>query len=155
MSKYTYNSTLQGKHKAFNQNMFNRYDIPARNIVKAALGEFVTDNPDQYKQDLIITDETYKYKYIELQVCATWIGDKFPYDHVFIYERKCHYGNDTLFMTLNKEMTRGYIFDAESFKNVKPRRFKKYCREFIYDIPWYRIMSIYTDTLTPEIIKMY
>lgn len=155
MSKYIFDNTIQGKHKAFDQCMFDKYDAPAREIIKEALKEFVIDNPDQYKQDLIITDETYKYKYIELQVCASWLGDKFPYEKVFVYERKCHYGEDTLFITLNRNMTCGYIFDAKSFRESKPRRFKKYSREFVYDIPWNRIMPIIINNLTPDIIKLY
>ena len=128
------------KHKSFSQELLDKYDLPAREKIKEKLGEFVIDNPNPYKQDLIITKEDYKYKYIELQVCTAWVGEKIPYKNVYVFERKGCYGEDTLFITLNKFLTKIYIFDATSFKNSKPRRIKKYSREYIYDIPWNRIM---------------
>lgn len=155
MSKYIYNSSLQGKHKAFDKSLFERYDVPARTKIKTILGEFIIDNPDQYKQDLIINDNECKYKYIELQVCSNWIGETYPFDKVFVYERKCVYGDDTLFLTLNHDLSRGYVFGAKSLKDSKPRRIKKYGREFVYDIPWNKIMPVLIEELTPEIIKMY
>lgn len=155
MSKYIYNNSLQGKHKVFDQCLFNKYDVPARTKVKDILKEFVIDNPDQYKQDLIINDIECKYKYIELQVCASWIGDTYPFEKVFIYERKSVYGEDTLFLTLNHDLSRGYVFSAKSFKDTKPRRIKKYAREYVYDIPWNKIMPVLIEELTPDIIKMY
>ena len=155
MSKFIPNNKLQGKHKAFDQHLFEKYDIPARDAIKKVLGNFVIDNPDQYKQDLIICDETYKYKYIELQVCSNWIGETYPYDKVYVYERKGFYGEDTLFITLNKTLSKGYVFDCASFKNSKPRRFKKFSREFVYDIPWNKIMPITIKNLTIELLKLY
>jgi|688.fasta_scaffold187561_3 hypothetical protein len=155
MSKYVYDPRLQGKHSAFNQHLFEKYDIPARDKIKKILGDFVSDNPDIYKQDLLITDNDCRYKYIELQVCSGWIGDTYPYDKVYIYERKCHYGDDTLFLTLNHDMSRGYIFSGKNIKDLQPRRIKKYAREFVYDIPWHRIMPVIIEDLTPDIIKLY
>ena len=155
MSKYVYDNSLQGKHKAFDQRLFDKYDAPARTRLKTILGEFVSDNPDQYKQDLIINDRECKYKYIEIQVCATWIGDNYPFEKVFIYERKSHYGEDTLFLTLNHDMSRGYVFNFKNIKEIKPRRLKKYSREFVYDVPWNRIMPILIEDLTSDTIKMY
>ena len=155
MSKYITDNDLIGKHSKFNQELFEKYDTPARNVVKNALGEFVVDNPDKYHQDLIITDEHFKYKYIELQVCSNWVNERFPFDNVYVYERKCHYHNDTLFITLNKAMTKGVLFDAKSFKNNKPRRIKKYSREFVYDVPWNKILPFSIDDLTPQLIGLY
>lgn len=146
---------LCGIRKKFNPNMFEKYDIPARNIIKEKLGDFVQDNPDIYQQDLIITEQDFKYKFIEIQVCINWIDDKYPYDTVTVYERKGHYGNDTLFITLNKPMTKCFIFDAKSIQAVQPRRLKKYSREYVYDIPWNRVLPIFVDHLGPDDIKIY
>jgi len=63
-TKYVHNSTLIGAHRRFNDVMYNKYDTPARNIIKKQLGDFVKDNPDIYGQDLIITSPTCKYKYL-------------------------------------------------------------------------------------------
>ena len=155
MGKYIYDPRLKGKHSAFNEELFKKYDIPARDRIKRALGDFVIDNPDIYKQDLIVTDETFKYKYIELQVCTGWIGNTFPFSKVYIYERKSCYDNDTLFITLNHDLSNCYVFDAASFKGTEPRRIKKYAREYVYDIPWNRIMPVPTNLLTENSLRMY
>ena len=155
MSKYIYDSSLKGKHSKFNQDLYEKYDLPAREKIKKALGDFVIDNPDLYGQDLVITKKDCKYKYIELQVCTTWVGEKFPFDNVYIYERKNRYGPDTLFITLDRHMTRGYIFDGASYDDIEPKRIKKYSREYIYSIRWNRVMPIIIDTLTEDDIHMY
>ena len=154
MGKYITDSSLQGKHHRFDKKLHEKYDIPARNKLKEALKDFIMDNPDPYKQDLIICGNC-SYKYIEVQVCTKWVGDIFPYPYVYVFERKKHYDNDTLFITLNKNLTKGYIFNAASFKNSKPRRLKKYSREYVYDIPWYRLLPFCIELLDPELIKMY
>src|SRR5947209_7602699 len=80
---------LKGKIKKFDQKLFDKYDIPARTIVKEKLGALVYDNPDIYGQDLVLNDKECKYKYIELQVCASWItDDDYPFKKPFVYERK-------------------------------------------------------------------
>lgn len=157
MKIYLDDPNLVGKRRRFDENMFLKYDIPAREKIKEKLNDFVVDNPDIYQQDLIIKDDSNqcKYKYIEIQVCANWFYEKYPFPKVFVYERKGKYDLDTLFITLNKSLTRGYIFDAKSFKDSKPRRLKKYCREFVYDIPWNRIMPFHIDCLDKETILNY
>jgi hypothetical protein len=162
MKNYYKDDAIPGMRHRFDQKMHDKYDIPARENVKKALGDFVKDHPNPYKQDLIITSPTCKYKYLELQVCSNWISpidDKYdtyyPYKNVWIYARKSLYGDDTLFLTLNKGMTKGYLFDAQSIKDVKPRRLKKYSREFVYDIPWNRVMKVSLDELNKEIIELY
>jgi hypothetical protein len=155
MSKYTYDPSLIGKHCRFNQRLHDKYDIPARAVIRGALGAFVSDNPDIYAQDLIINDPGFKYQYIEIQVCTMWTCDKYPYEFVNVYERKHKYPENTLFITLNKKMDAGYIFDAKSFKNQKPQRIKKYGREFVYNIPWNLVMNFNIQDLTPDLIKMY
>jgi len=143
---------MVGKRNAFDQEMFDKYDVPARTIIKKALGEFVIDNPDIYQQDLIVTDGECRYKFIELQVFTYWTDQQYP-DELFVYERKAKYELDTLFITLNKDMTMCLIFDAQSFKYSKPRRLKKYSREFVYDVPKHRIIVIEVKLLTPKFIK--
>jgi hypothetical protein len=154
MGKYIENTSLVGKHKAFNIEQFEKYDPPAREKIKQALGDFIEDNPDIYKQDFVVKDPEFKYKYIEIQVCAGWI-DEYPHDKVYIYERKYQYEDDTLFITLNKTLTKGFIFDKSGFKNTKPRRIKKYSREFVYDIPWNKIMPINLAEFDVDIIKLF
>lgn len=158
MSKYIYDPNLVGKHSRFNKELCDKYDLPAREKIIKVLGEdFVKNNPDDKKQDLIIISnkEGFKYKYIELQVCTNWTSDKFPYPNVYIYERKKIYGNDTLFITLNRNMTKGFLFDGDSYDINLPQRLKKYSREYIYPIKWSKVMPIIIDTLTKEDLEVY
>lgn len=145
---------IQGKTKAFEERLLEKYDEPAREKVKNALGDIVADNPDVYAQDLIITSNRCNYRFLELQVCAQWINDNFPYPNVYIYARKIKYDSDTLFLTLNRDMTMGYLFDTRLLKkeNRKPRRFKKYSREFVYDIPWHQVLKIHLSNVDQETV---
>jgi hypothetical protein len=156
MKKYVNDKNLVGKRSVFCQQQFDKYDIPAREKIKNALCDFVLDNPDIYQQDLLITDTEYtKYKFIEIQVFTYWNDNTIPSCGVFVYERKAKYDEDTLFITLNKNMNTCLIFDAQSFKFSKPRRLKKYSREYVYDIPMNRILTVSLDKLTPKFIKTF
>lgn len=149
MSKLKEYYGVQGKVKCFDDNLLQKFDVPARDKVKEVLGEFVADNPDQFGQDLLFTSNKCKYKYLELQVCAQWVNEKYPYDKLYIYARKIKYDKDTLFMTLSRNLKWGYLFDTQKIKKEEntPRRFKKYSREFVYDIPWHHSVPITMDTL--------
>lgn len=153
--KLIYDHRIQSQRSKFSKKLFDKYDIPARQKLKEVLGDFIEDNPDQYKQDFIIKSDICKYKYLEVQVCAGWINEKYPMDTLWVYSRKSVYPSDTLFITLSKNLKYGYIFDADSFKDVKPRRLKKYSREMVYDIPWGRLMKIFIETLDKETIELY
>lgn len=153
--KFFRNHKLKGQHKRFNTKLHNRYDIPARNILKEKLEDFLVDNPDEYQQDMIINSKKCKYRYLEIQVCSIWEKREYPFPSVFVYERKAKYGNDTLFITLNRFMTRGLIFDRKSFQDSKPRRLKKYSREFVYDVPWRNVVQVEIEHLDKETFEMY
>ena len=153
--KYTDQSDLKGKRRIFSQAMLEKYDLPARAIIKEKLGDFVIDNPDEFQQDMIITDKNCKYKYLEIQVISQWKTDKYPYPTLYMYERKAKYGNDTLFLTLNTKFDKGFLFDRKSIEGKAPRRLVKYHREFVYDVPWNMVMTIDIETLTPDIINIY
>lgn len=153
-AKYKNDPNLKGKRHIFDKKMHERYDIPARNRIKEVLGDIVIDNPDIYQQDMIIKLKNCKYKYLELQVCADWVIDKFPYPKLYVYERKAKYGKDTLYLTFNRFLDQGKLFDRESFPD-KPRRLKKYSREFVYDIPEYRIMDVVIDDMNKDTFKIY
>lgn len=143
-----------GKKNKFSQNLFDKYDIPARKKLLDQLGNILSENPDQYGPDLIINSNDCKYKYLEVQVCATWI-DNYPFEKVFVYERKGRYKTDTMFITLDKHFTKGFIFDTKNIEKIKPRRLKKYSREYVYDIPWPRCMSVDVKFLDKETLDMY
>ena len=146
----------KGKIHKFDNRLFEKYDIPARNKIKECLNSYICDNPDIYGADMIInSDKNIKYKYLEIQVCTRWTDIKFPFEKLYIWERKKKYNNDTLFITFNKDLTMGYLFDLSKVDKDNPRRLKKYSREYVYDIPWNQAMLIYTDTLTSNIIDEF
>lgn len=144
-----------GKHKHFDEKLFDKFDKPAREKIKTIFPEYVEDNPDPYGQDLILKIPECKYNFLELQICASWEKEKYPFEKLFVYARKNKYDNDTLFLTMNRFLTRGYLFDAESFKNTKPRRLKKYSREYVYDIPWCKACYVDIDVLDKETFQLF
>jgi len=143
-----------GKIKKFDQKLFEKYDVPARKIVKDILGDAIDDNPDIYNEDMVIKIEKCKYKYLELQVCTQWKEDNYPYKKPFVYARKSKFSDDTLFLIFNRNMTDGLLFDRKSLLE-KPRRLKRYSRFFVYEAPWHRVMRICLDNLTIETFDMY
>jgi hypothetical protein len=143
-----------GKIKKFSQDLYDKYDIPARNKMKNLLGDFVSDNPDIYGEDMILNIPNCRYKYLELQVCTKWVGDRYPYEKPYVYARKSKFSDDTLFLILDLHMTCGLLFNKKSLLE-NPRRLKKYSRYFVYDIPWHRIMNVDLGTFDCETIQVY
>lgn len=141
---------LKGKIKKFSQELYDKYDIPARNLMKQQLGENnVIDNPDIYGEDMIITNEKCNHKYLELQVCAEWYNDNYPYEKPFVFERKGHFSEDTLFIIFDKNFKRSFVFKKKHL-NEKPVRMKKYSKTFIYTIEWNRVYKIDVKDLCIE-----
>jgi hypothetical protein len=145
---------LQGKNKKFDQRLYDKYDQPAREIVKRQLGDVIKDNQDIYGEDLVIDDTKCKYKYIELQVCTNWIGGDYPYELPFVYERKGHFSKNTLFIILNYNMAIGLLFDKGSL-NSEPVRLKPYSRTYVYQVPWRKVIKFQMDHLNMDLINMY
>lgn len=145
---------LRGRIKKFDKKLYEKYDIPARKIIKEKLGEIVKDNSNIYDQDLILELDKCKYKYIELQVCVAWVNDNYPYSYPYVYERKSRFSDDTLFIILNKDMTKGLLFDRKSL-NKEPKRIKKYSKTFIYEVEWYKILQFPIDFLDKELLMEY
>jgi hypothetical protein len=143
-----------GKIKKFDQTLYDKYDVPARNIVKEKLIEHVSDNPNIYEEDMLLQIPSCKYKFLELQVCARWTEDKYPFDKPFVYARKKLFSDKTLFIIFNKDMSLGLLFDKNSLLD-EPKRLRKYSRSFAYEVPWHRVLRFIVDELSVEIIKMY
>lgn len=148
MSKWTKIKNIKGCVKKYSDTLMKKYDEPIRNKLKNILGNFIKDNPDIYQQDFIITNSKCRYKYLEVQICSRWIND-YPYDKLFVYARKLKYSDDTLFLTVSKNLMYGYVFRQIDI-DKKPKRFKKYSREYIYNIPWNKTFKVninYLDEL--------
>jgi len=145
---------LKGKIKKFDQKLYDIYDTPAREIIKKKLGECVKDNPDIYAEDLLIENDKCKYKFIELQVCAKWTNNDYPFKLPFVFERKGHFSDKTLFIILNKDMNKGLLF-GKKFLKKEPRRYKKYSRYFVYEIDWFYVMRFYCEYLDMDLLEIY
>lgn len=143
-----------GKVKKFSKKLYNKYDVPAREIIQKILGDNVEDNPDIYNEDMILKIPNCKYKYLELQVCVQWIEEKYPYPKPYVYARKAKFSNETLFLILNKNMTDGLIFSRSSLIE-QPKRLKKFSRYFVYEAPWNRVMPICLEVLDCEVFGLY
>ena len=141
--------------KKFNPKLFEKYDVPARRKIKEVLGPLVKDHPDPYAADLLLKIEGCKYKYLEVQVCASWQQHKYPYKKFTVAARKGRYGPNTLLLTLSRNLARGYLFDTSCMKPGNLRRLKKYSREFVYVLPWSQVCEIYTETLDADTIKLF
>ena len=145
---------LCGKKSKFNEKLYEKYDIHARQKIKEVLGDNICDNPDKYGEDMILLIDGCKYKYLELQVCADWTGDKYPFPYPYIYERKIKFSNESLFLVFNRNMNKGFIFSRKAITG-KPKRIQKYSREFIYEIQWNKVLPVYMDNFSAETILMY
>lgn len=143
---------ITGKLKKFDQNLYDKYDKPAREKIKSLLKDFISDNPDIYGEDMIINIPGCKYKFLELQVCIAWVSEKYPYDFPYVYARKTHFSDDTLFLILNKQMTKGLLFNKCSICS-KPKRLKKFSRYFVHQIPWHQIIQLDLDILDKEYLE--
>lgn len=148
------NKGMVGIRKKFNKKLYQRYDLPARDKIKNLLGDYVTDNPDQYGADLIINSDKCKYDYLELQVCTKWVAKTFPFEKPYLHARKAKYDENTLFLVLNKHMTKGLLFDRSSL-NDEARRIKKYSREFVYDVEWNKTLLVHIEHLDRETLDFY
>jgi len=147
---------LKGKNKKFNQKLYDKYDIPARNLLKNKLDSYVFDNPDIYAEDMILKDNQCKYKYIEIQVCANWLSDNGPYPHKtpFVYERKGHFDDNTLFIIFDKYFDKGIMFGKHALSK-NPVRIKPYSRTMIYPAQWSCSLEFATEDLNIDLIRVY
>jgi hypothetical protein len=148
------NKKLKGKIKKFNELLFEKYDIPARKIIKEKFGDLIVDNPDIYAEDMIINIPNYKYKYLELQVCAEWVTNIFPHELPFVYERKGYFSDKTIYIIFNKYMTHGLLFSKKAL-NKEPKRIKKYSKIFIYEVPWKNVVKFDIESLNLDLLELF
>jgi hypothetical protein len=145
---------LKGKIKKFDQELYDKYDQPARAIMKEKFGDLIKDNPEIYDEDMILDIPGSKYKYVELQVCAEWITDIYPHKTPFVFERKGHFSDKTLYIIFNKYMTKGLLFAKTSLEK-KPRRYRKYSKIFVYDVPWRHVVTFDLESLNMDLLELF
>jgi hypothetical protein len=64
------------------------------------------------------------------------------------------YSEDTLFVVLNKDMTKCILFNRKSVSNHS-KRLRKYSRELINLIPWNAVLQLEIEDLTNDIIMNF
>ena len=145
---------MLGKIKKFDEKLYNKYDIPAREILKNKLGDKIKDNPDIYAEDMIIDDIDCKYKFLEIQACADWIGEKYPHNKPFVFERKGHFDDKTLFILFDKHLTKALLFAKTSLETI-PVRTKKYSRYYKYEVPWNKVITVHMENFSIEDVYLF
>lgn len=145
---------MLGKIKKFDEKLYNKYDIPARELLKKKLGDKIKDNLDIYAEDMIIDDIDCKYKFLEIQACADWIGEKYPHNKPFVFERKGHFDDKTLFILFDKHLTKALLFAKTSLEKI-PVRTKKYSRYYKYEVPWNKVITVHMDNFTIDDIYLF
>lgn len=97
--------------KAFDKELYNKYDIAARTAVKELLKGTdwtVQDSEKKMAVDLEIYEGTAKIAYIETEVKLNWNQEKFQYGDVQWPERKwkyCKLDKPTIFLMFNHDLS--------------------------------------------------
>lgn len=144
---------INGKCRKFNKDLFEKYDVSARKIVFEKLGNIIIkDNPNKYGEDLCVITKDIPYKYIEIQVYASWKEEKFPHKKPYIHARKTRFSNKTLFICFSNDFTQVILF-SKYYVHDTPSRLKKYDRELVHFIEWKNVYLIPTEKLSIKEIK--
>ena len=113
-------------NKPFDRLLHHEYDNKARGATIACMekrGYIVTENPDQYAQDLI-AEPSFISKLdcrflVECEVKAVWETGKFPYANVQLPARKQKFFDErTLFFIWSNDLSRAACFWSEDIKHL-------------------------------------
>jgi len=128
------------KIKKFDQDLYDKYDPPARAAVSAWLkmkwGFDSKDNPDKYGTDLIMGKNGFRVGFAEVEV-RQW-NPTCPFDTIHVPMRKKHMLEvpKTLFFALTQDMTHAYwIAGDEVFKHPLWEMKDDTKHEAYYDVP--------------------
>jgi len=105
--------------KPFNQKLHDKYDPPARRLIKAKIPE-AKEASSKYDVDLLLNDISF-FRSVEVEVISSWGNDTSgPFNGLpRLWERKYkRYDLDTLFVQINKEFNLICLF---SKKMVNPK----------------------------------
>ena len=124
-------------YKKFDQKLFNKNDVPAREAAKKfweSRGVHARDNPDVYGPDLILDIGNL----LEVEIKHTW-RDKFPFDTLQLPERKEKFAKiGCMFMVFNSNLTQAFLFDGDTvLDSPKKEVYNKYVSkgELFFQIP--------------------
>jgi hypothetical protein len=144
---------MKGKLKRFDLALSNRYDLRARDVIKACLGDGIIDNPSIYGEDMLVLTNRIPYGYIELQVYGTW-KDRFPYPAPYVFERKMRFNDNTLFICFNAKFDQALLFSKQCISDKKVVS-ERYSEEYIHYVPWRNVIKVDISKLTYDLILSY
>lgn len=135
--------------KAFDKELFNKYDVAARTAVKELLKGSdwtVKDSEKKMAVDLEIYKGTEKIAYIETEVKLSWNKKEFIYPDVQWPERKwkyCKLDKPTIFLMFNHDLsqyltTTGEILLSSKLEMVR-NKYVKYGENF-FKVPVEKVM---------------
>ena len=126
--------------KAFEQDLHDKYDAPAKEAVArylTSLGAEVMPNPDKYGVDLLITRNGIGIGVVEVEVRQWAFRCPFPTIHVPNRKTKFFNGN-SLFFALTHDMEHAYWIESKDILRhpVKEvRNVKVTSGELFFDVP--------------------
>ena len=126
--------------KAFEQDLHDKYDAPAKEAVAGyltRLGFEVIPNPDRYGVDLLVIDEQKVIGVVEVEV-RQW-SPNCPFPTIHVPERKTKFFNgNSLFFALTKDMAKAYWIESKEILKhplKEVRNVKVTAGELFFDVP--------------------
>jgi len=108
-------------YKVFQQDVFDKYDDPAREVAKQfwkRIGYEAMDNPDKYGTDLLVTGKGKTFT-CEVEVKSVWHGTTFHFDSLHLPVRKAKFLNKSVkFMIFNNSLTHAAIVGHKAVTNA-------------------------------------
>ena len=126
--------------KAFEQDLHDKYDAPAKAAVAGyltKLGWEVLPNPDRYGVDLLVLKDGKNVGVIEVEV-RQW-SPTCPFPTIHVPERKTKFFNgNSLFFALTKDMGKAYWIESKEILKhplKEVRNVKVTSGELFFDVP--------------------
>ena len=141
--------------KPFSKELFGRYDLAARIVMRLWLedrGYSVKDNPDKYGVDLIAIKEG-QVTWVEVEVKDAW-ADEFKFKTLHLPFRKLKFATkDTVFVIFRRDFNYAFMFKGDVLADCevvkKKTKFTKGDDEF-FEIPLSKVHKYYTNNNMTE-----
>ena len=113
--------TKPSMYKVFQQDVFDKYDDPAREVAKRfweRIGYEASDNPNEFGTDLLVTGKGKTFP-CEVEVKSVWHGTSFHFDSLHIPVRKSKFLTRSIkFMVFNNSLTHAAIVGYNAVVNA-------------------------------------
>jgi len=126
--------------KAFEQDLHDKYDAPAKEVVAkylSKMGYKILPNPDRYGVDLLVLEGDERIGVVEVEVRQWSPTCPFPTIHVPSRKAKFFAGH-ALFFAITHDMNHAYWIEAKKifeFPMKEVRNVKVASGEYFYDVP--------------------